>query len=41
MEIMLFVLAIILLDIVSLRWGIDSRDSINSPEWMKRLQYRI
>lgn len=38
MEIVYFLLLIILLDLAALRWGIDSRDNIDSPEWMRRLQ---
>lgn len=41
MEIMLLAIGIILLDIVALRWGADSRDGINSSEWLKRLQYHF
>ncbi|GCE30762.1 hypothetical protein KDA_62460 [Dictyobacter alpinus] len=36
MEIMYFLVAIILLDLAALRWGIDSRDKIDSIEWTRR-----
>lgn len=36
MEILYFLLFIVLLDIAALRWGIDSRDNINSIEWIRR-----
>lgn len=39
MEIVYFLLLIILLDLAALRWGIDSRDNIDSHEWMRRLQH--
>lgn len=39
MELFLFLLAIIVLDVAALRWGVDSRDTLNSPEWEKRLQW--
>ncbi|WP_281276441.1 hypothetical protein [Dictyobacter kobayashii] len=35
---MLLVLLLILLDLAALRWGVDSRDNIDSPEWTKRAQ---
>ena len=27
---------LVALDLVALRWGIDSTDGINSPEWERR-----
>ena len=27
---------ILLLDVLALRWGFDSRDKLNSPEWERR-----
>ncbi|WP_338248545.1 hypothetical protein [Dictyobacter halimunensis] len=41
MEILFLLLGIIVLDVAALRWGIDSRDSLNSPEWLRRLQQHI
>lgn len=38
MEFAIFVLALILLDLAAWRWGVDSRESLNSPEWERRLQ---
>jgi len=29
----------IVFDVVALRWGFDSRDSINSPEWERRQRW--
>jgi hypothetical protein len=29
-------IALIVLDIAALRWGVDSTDGINSPEWERR-----
>jgi hypothetical protein len=34
--IFVFVVALILLDLLALRWGSDSRDGINSIEWERR-----
>ncbi len=37
MEIAIVLLVgILLLDVVALRWGFDSRDKLNSPEWERR-----
>jgi len=33
---LIMILLIIVLDIASLRWGFDSTDRINSPEWKNR-----
>lgn len=34
----LFILLALLIafDMITLRWGIDSTDGINSPEWIRR-----
>jgi hypothetical protein len=34
--ILIFVLAIVLLDMAAMRWGSDSTDDIDSPEWCRR-----
>ena len=34
--IILSLIGLIVLDIAALRWGFDSRDSINSDEWKRR-----
>ncbi len=36
MEFILFILALILLDLAATRWGADSRDGPDSPEWERR-----
>lgn len=37
MEIAIVLLVgILLLDVVALRWGFDSRDKLDSPEWERR-----
>ncbi|WP_268906005.1 hypothetical protein [Dictyobacter formicarum] len=41
MEIMYLLLFIIVLDIAALRWGFNSQDNIDSPEWLKRLQRHL
>jgi hypothetical protein len=35
-EMIILLIALIVLDIAALRWGIDSTDGINSPEWERR-----
>lgn len=35
----ILLVALIVLDIAALRWGVDSTDGINSPEWERR-KYR-
>jgi hypothetical protein len=35
-ELAITILALVLFDIAALRWGADSRDSINSSEWERR-----
>ena len=32
----LFVVFLVALDVAALRWGVDSTDGINSPEWERR-----
>lgn len=34
--ILIVILFLVLLDIVALRWGVSSRDGIDSPEWERR-----
>lgn len=33
---LIFLLAVIIVDIVALKWGYDSQEGIDSPEWEKR-----
>ena len=33
---LIFVLAFVLLDMAAMRWGIDSTEGLNSPEWSRR-----
>ena len=35
----LFIVALVLLDIAALRWGVDSTDGINSLEWERRQRW--
>lgn len=39
MEFILFLLALILLDLAATHWGADSRDGMNSPEWLRRQEW--
>jgi hypothetical protein len=34
--ILYIIIVLIILDIAALRWGADSRDGVNSPEWRRR-----
>jgi hypothetical protein len=34
--IIIFLVVLILLDLLALRWGFDSRDDMNSIEWERR-----
>lgn len=36
MEFMIFVIILVLLGVAAVRWGVDSRDGINSSEWARR-----
>lgn len=38
MDLLIIVALAIVLDIAAFKWGFDSKDGINSPEWEKRLQ---
>lgn len=38
MELLTIFALCVVLDMASLKWGRDSRNDINSPEWEKRLQ---
>ena len=33
---LLFVVLLVAFDLAALRWGVDSTDGINSPEWERR-----
>lgn len=33
MEILFMLVALLVLDVVAWRWGVDSRDGLTSPEW--------
>ncbi len=37
---LILVILFIVLDIVSLRWGYDSAEKIDSPEWERRVTWR-
>jgi hypothetical protein len=41
MELLLiFLIGLVLLDLAAWRWGVDSTDSIDSPEWERRRLWR-
>jgi len=37
--ILIFVLAIVLLDMAAMRWGVDSTEDVNSCEWSRRAHW--
>lgn len=37
----LFVAVLVALGLASMRWGFDSRDSVDSPEWQRRATLTI
>ena len=39
MEVLILIVAAIILDVAALRWGFDSTDDIDSPEWERRRQW--
>ncbi len=39
MEFLILIVAAIILDVAALRWGFDSTDDIDSPEWERRHQW--
>jgi hypothetical protein len=39
MALLIVLLTIIVLDLASQRWGVDSTDGINSLEWLRRQQW--
>ncbi|HLI07600.1 MAG TPA: hypothetical protein VKV40_13600 [Ktedonobacteraceae bacterium] len=41
MEFFILLLGFILLDLAALRWGVDSGDGINSPEWSRRYTWAL
>ncbi len=40
MEIIILLIILILFDLAANRWGADSRDGIDSPEWERRQEWR-
>jgi hypothetical protein len=37
---LIFLAALLMLDWLALRWGLDSRDNIESAEWPRRLAWK-
>ena len=40
MELLVVFSGLVLLALTSLRWGVDSTDSVDSTEWRRRHQWR-
>lgn len=36
---LILLIIVIALDIAALRWGVDSTEDVNSPEWERRQQW--
>jgi hypothetical protein len=39
MELLVVFSGLVLLALTSLRWGVDSTDGVDSPEWQRRRQW--
>lgn len=39
MDLLVTFFVLIVLSIVALKWGVDSRDDLNALEWERRLQW--
>ncbi len=39
MELLIALMALGILDVVAVRWGSDSREGIDSPEWARRAEW--
>jgi hypothetical protein len=37
---LIVILILVALGIASIRWGVDSTDGINSPEWVRRQNWK-
>jgi hypothetical protein len=38
---LIVIMLVVVLDIASLRWGFDSTEKIDSPEWQRRVAWRV
>lgn len=38
---LILILLVVILDIASLRWGFDSTEKLDSPEWERRVVWRV
>ncbi len=38
---LILILLVVVLDFVSLRWGYDSTEKMDSPEWERRVAWRV
>jgi hypothetical protein len=38
---LILIMLVIVLDIASIRWGFDSMEKIDSPEWERRATWRV
>jgi hypothetical protein len=36
MDIVIFIIMLMMVDLIALRWGVNSSDTIDSPEWERR-----
>jgi hypothetical protein len=38
---LILIMLVVILDIASLRWGFDSTEKLDSPEWERRATWRV
>ena len=38
---LILIMLVVILDIASLRWGFDSTEKFDSPEWERRVAWRV
>jgi hypothetical protein len=38
---LILIMLVVVLDIASLRWGYDSSEKLDSPEWERRAAWRV
>ncbi len=39
MEMVIFIIMLIVVDLTAIRWGVNSSDNIDSPEWERRQRW--
>jgi hypothetical protein len=39
MEMIIFIILLMVVDLIAIRWGFNSSDNIDSPEWERRQRW--